>query len=203
MRKEIYDSLFNKTAETMTSEDYRMYKDILEYRIAKPILIGSPIAFFIASFGMGGVVWSLGVPSLVFILSGLLAVGSSLIFTGFSSLLFKKTKEFMKKEFTKEDLRLMKKEKIYKQIKERCKAFEKTEKHEQFKRDERMRREVNVGESKYFEYEEQIAALQEKQNELNQTLEGLRQAQKREKSRTEVGKVFTDFEDTDDDTKGL
>lgn len=210
MRKEIYDSLFNKTAETMTGEDYKLYKDLLAYRTRKIANFSIIAECLIAPFAINGLLVGLEGSAFTispWLIAGLLCGILTPFFGWLSSPSFapwsREIKKFMKKEFTKEDLKLMRKEKIYKQLKLRCKAFEKTDKYKQYRRDERTKSEAGVEENSYFEYEEQISALQQKQNEINKTLENLRQAQKREKSSTEVSEVFTDFEDKDDNEKGL
>lgn len=205
MRKEIYDSLFNKTAETMTSEDYRLYRDLLNLNDGKKDLCATTAAFMATPFLLGAILAAI---TGVFTPMSLLPIGLLSAFIGGFSLFehrvrvdwFWKIRKFAKKEFTKEDLKLMKKEKIYNKIKNLCIQFEKTDKYEEYKRGLEV---CEDEEGVYFDVEERIQEIQEMKNNLDSALDGLRQAQKREKSSAELGKVFTEFDNTDDDTKGL
>ena len=206
MKKEIYDSLFNRTFEDMTSEDYKLYNDLLLYRDRKILHITATSTCLLAPWLMiGGAGLALGTFSASFIcgLAGFVSGVFTLVFgTAFNPNIlswWRDIKKFVKSEFTKEDLKLMKKEKIYKKLYNMCAQFEKTDKYEAYLKNQDL---LKNKEGEVLSIEEQIAKVQERRNELDATLEELKQQQKREKTNKQVSEVFTGFEETDD-TKGL
>lgn len=208
MRKEIYESLFNKTAENMTNEDYRLYTDILSYRnqglLHKSLTITGliapwPITAFL--FGFAG----MGISVCCFV-----AGAVSLLFGGVAGLLlnpnrlvwYKTIKQFMKREFTKEDLKLIKKEKIYKKILKMTDEFEKTEKFKQYQIERQMIKEEKLSQG-YYEGEEikDICADHISGTYLNKQIEEQRKQRRIQNVQNE--EVSTEFEDEEERSNEL
>ena len=196
MRKEIYDSLFNKSFKDMTIEDYKIYHEICTYRNRKKAYLSSTLIGLIAPwpiiggiFGIAGLFLKLWFVPLI--TSCLFGFCNGVLMNPNNSYEYRRAKTFYKTEFTKEDLKLMKKEKIFEKISKFHDEFEITDTFRHFEESLKMTKE-EILPTNCFEDESEIRKKNISGTYLNKQIA----EQKMKETNVEI-------ENVDEDTKGL
>ena len=209
MTQGVYESLYKKNIDTMTGEDYKLYKAITEHRKMKKFRILTPLYCYLLPFAV--------IPPMVCLIAGTQFLTLSLIlaavcsatfstagvFSAFNSVknTYKKNKKIVEENLTKEDLKQLKKDNIFFKIKHLYKEFEVSPRYREYLEEELFKAMADVSSSARLGTEEQIQVLQINKNQIDERIEKLRK--KQQFSDQHVSDVFPVFADTDDDTKGL
>ena len=208
MKQEVYESLLNKTLDTMTGEDYKLYKAILDYRKAKKFRIFTAIFCYTLPFIvfplMVGLVAGVQFLPYAFLFSTVFDASFSTIgvFSAFRSTngVYKRSKKIVEENFNKEDLRILKRDGIFFMLKVRCEQFENSPRYLDYLQEELMKTRVGIPISTKLDTDEKIQMLQMQKNQIEEQIEKLRD--KKQFKDKEIGEVFPDFAE-DDDTKGV
>ena len=180
MKQEIKDLLYNKTIADMTIEDYLLLKDIeFEHFDRIQSWVWRPIFPVVAIAGV--VMISLLSTAAIFYNCVACAIHISACCLGAyltekstsNSKKDKQRRKFYKENFTKEDLKQLRKDKVFKRIKALCEEFESTEEY-----------------ARYIE-QQKLKKTEQPQNGVAKQLE---RNQAREKTNEEVAEVFVEFE---------
>ena len=192
MTLELHNSLYNKTIDNMSEEDYNIYKSLLHVKKEKrTIKIGAVILFSFPIIVYPLVIFLLGNLQLLPLAAGLGALFSGLVGGTYLAIMKKYSERnedfcFVRNNFTKEELKQLKKDKVFKRIKTLCKAYEKAEPFAEFSKKQELKAELNELHANEVEIKEnldELIKIRSRQAEIHKKLDGknLKEQGKQEK----------------------